>query len=147
MAKGSKFVQEAHIDNLNIDEVKELDSKTNKYKRLFCDLNNYESKLKEQGKLSEKLIVNGTLKAYRYSPSKINIALGWFSAVIATILCFSHIFIAFCCFNRSIFNDKCILISFLITAIIICFIVLCFIYCLTTDCLKGGIQSKQKTKS
>ena len=94
MAKGSKFVQEAHeahIDNLNLDEIKEPNSNANKHKRLFCILSDYETKLKKQDKLSEKLFVNGALKAYRYSPSRINIALGWFSVLMAMMLGIVHI--------------------------------------------------------
>ena len=78
MAKGSKFVQEAHekhIKNLNCDLIYETDIETDTFKRLFCDLDIYQTKLEKKHKPS---FLN-TLKSYRYSPSKINIALGWVS--------------------------------------------------------------------
>lgn len=96
MAKGSKFVQEAHekhIEDFNFCE--------NDTKKLFCKLESYEYKTyqdnysdkdkKEINKdLKPNLFFGGALKAYRYSPSKINIALGVFSAIVAVILGIIH---------------------------------------------------------
>lgn len=96
MAKGSKFVQEAHeahIEDFNFCE--------NDTKKLFCKLESYEYKThqdnysdkdkKEINKdLNPNLFFGGALKAYRYSPSKINIALGFFSAIVAFILSVIH---------------------------------------------------------
>ena len=87
MAKGSKFVQEAHekqIENF-IEENKDL-------KILYCNLKDYEYLSK-----SEKLFSFGVLTPFRYSPSKINIALGWVSFVVAIILLVIHICV-WCCF-------------------------------------------------
>lgn len=139
MAKGSKFVQEAHekhIENFECNSMKmgrlfcSLDEKE---KRLFCDLNVYELKLKD--KLSKELFYNGALKAYRYSPSKINIALGWVSVLIASILILLHSFITL------FYADKmawyCILVG-VVVAVIITLIVICFMCCLIQSHLKGG---------
>lgn len=92
MAKGSKFVQEAHewhIKNLKIDDV-EKDTK-----KLFCNLDNYD-KLKHkkydiEDNISSRLFFNGDLESYRYSPSKINIALGRFSLFVSLLLIVCHI--------------------------------------------------------
>lgn len=103
MAKGSKFVQEAHewhILNNNKVEIR------NTAKNLFCNLNDYEyynekdsstdTESKEMNKnLYSTFFRKGALRAYRYSPSKINIALGWFSAVVAFALSMVHTYIAF----------------------------------------------------
>ena len=89
MAKGSKFVQEAHerhIDDLKFDILDEIDIDTKKNQRLFCDLSIYFNKLAKDKKIS----VYRPLKAYRYSPSRINIALGWVSVAISIILAFIH---------------------------------------------------------
>ncbi|MGX3011706.1 RipA family octameric membrane protein [Helicobacter sp. 23-1044] len=97
MAKGSKFVQEAHekhIRKFNFNETEQ------DIKKLFCELDEYEyiekngnsDTKKEMDKdLSPNLFFSKALKAYRYSPSKINIALGWFSAVMACVLTLLHI--------------------------------------------------------
>lgn len=85
MAKGSKFVQEAHerhIDDLGFDLLDEVDINTKKNKRLFCDLDIYNIKLATDKKIS----VWHPLKPYRYSPSKINIFLGWLSVAISIVL-------------------------------------------------------------
>lgn len=82
MAKGSKFVQEAHEKN--------IEQHTKKYGcSLFCDLRKYERMLKP--KLCKDLLFCGTLKPYRYSPSKINIALGWFSLAVSFVLINFHL--------------------------------------------------------
>ena len=100
MAKGSKFVQEAHewhIQNIKIDEVEK------DIRKLFCDLDKFEhSKAKNKNnnadKINEELNPNlffgNNLKAYRYSPSKINIALGGFSCFVGFILAMCHIIFA-----------------------------------------------------
>lgn len=96
MAKASKFVQEAHEEHIknfklnNSAEIKQLfcNLKDDEIK-LFCDLNIYELKLKEKKNLS----AISFLKAYRYSPSKINIALGWVSLLVSFILLIFHIYL------------------------------------------------------
>lgn len=55
----------------------------------FCDLHKYERMLKP--KLCKDLLCCGTLKPYRYSPSRINIALGWFSLLISFVLINFHL--------------------------------------------------------
>ncbi len=109
MAKGSKFVQEAHekhIDNLGFDKVDEIDIDTKTNKRLFCDLGIYNNKLA----MDEKVSVWYPLKPYRYSPSRINIFLGWLSAIISIMLGIMHTMIYGCCG----------ILAF------ICFVALCF---------------------
>lgn len=131
MAKGSKFVQEAHekhIENLNFDKLNEVDIKTNQYKKLFCDLNIYEDKLKLENKLSEDLFYSEALKACRYSPSKINIILGCFSVIVAIILSIVHIVIAF--YNETF---QCMIILASIALMLIC---LCSFH--IRKCVKGG---------
>ena len=94
MAKGSKFVQEAHekhIKNLNCDLIYEIDSQTGKLKRYFCDLSNYQDRIEKKNLSSNKLF-----SSYRYSPSKINIALGWISCLLGGILFIVHIASIFC---------------------------------------------------
>lgn len=137
MAKGSKFVQEAHekhIENLNFDKLNEVNIKTNQYKKLFCDLSIYEDKLKLENKLNEDLFFSESLKAWRYSPSKINIILGCFSVIVAIILSIVHIVIAF---YNEIFQYMIILAS--ITLILIC---LCSFH--IRKCVKGGKPKQNK---
>ena len=84
MAKGSKFVQEAH-------EAK-IKQYSKKYKcNLFCDLNVYQKATSKGG--MTKLYSICPLKSYRYSPSKINIALGWVSLLVSIVLVYIHLFI------------------------------------------------------
>ena len=86
MAKGSKFVQEAHekhIENF-IENDKDL-------KKLYCNLKDY-----EYLNLSDNLFWFGVLGVFRYSPSKINIALGWISCLLGGILFIVHIASIFC---------------------------------------------------
>lgn len=91
MAKGSKFVQEAHewhIKNLKIDDVEK------DIKKLFCNLDNYDKhkhkKCDIEDNISSRLFFNGDLESYRYSPSKINIALGRFSFFVSLPLIIYH---------------------------------------------------------
>lgn len=89
MAKGSKFVQEAHerhIKDLGFDLLNEIDICTKKSKRLFCDLDIYNIKLA----IDKKIFVWYPLKPYRYSPSRINIFLGWLSVAISIVLGIVH---------------------------------------------------------
>ena len=103
MAKGSKLVQEAHEEHINDLKFDEIDNK-----RLFCNLNDYEypkSKINAktgQKEMNENLKSSlffrcGTTQAYRYSPSKINIALGWLSCFISFSLIGYHIGFAIDC--------------------------------------------------
>lgn len=72
------------------------------------------------------------MQAYRYSPSKINIALGWFSALIAMALYIVHIIVvAFDCL-------------FLGIVVAIPFVLMCCITKSLKQCLKGGEQDKSK---
>lgn len=92
MARGSKFVQEAHeehIKNLNYDLLDQTDTQTNKPKRLFCGLDYYQAKLEKKNKLS----FWNPLGIYRFSPSKINIALGWVSFIVSFVLLNVHLFV------------------------------------------------------
>lgn len=84
MAKGSKFVQEAH-------EAK-IKQYSKRYKcNLFCDLNVYQKATNKRW--YDKLSFICPLKSYRYSPSKINIALGWVSLLVSIVLLYIHLFI------------------------------------------------------
>ena len=109
MAKGSKFVQEAHekhIEHFGFDKVDEIDIDIKKNKRLFCDLGVYNNKLAND----EKVSVWHPLKPYSYSPSRINIFLGWLSGIASIVLGIIHATIYGCC---GIFG-------------FVCFITLCF---------------------
>ena len=92
---------------------------------LFCDLSKYERILKP--KLNKGLLCCGMLKPYRYSPSKINIALGWVSFIITTILLVLHIWF---CFSS---EADCLCFIFAYLAIY-----LFAIFFFMKDCLKGG---------
>ena len=86
MAKGSKFVQEAHEAHI---------TKCNKLDCLFCSLDSYQKGCYDTDKL--RYVEHSTimpLKPYRYSPSQINIALGWVSGIVSSILGFMHIITA-----------------------------------------------------
>lgn len=119
MAKGSKFVQEAHEWHiLNNNKVKI----SNTAKNLFCNLQDYEYPNKQNNEISEEyrkmnknlystFFFKGALRAYRYSPSKINIALGWFSAVVAFVLSIVHIVML--CINKSCWCYTLVLIVIL----------------------------------
>ena len=84
MAKGSKFVQEAHEAQI---------LKHNKLDCLFCDLNKYQKGDydTQNFKQADKTSFWNPLKSYRYSPSKINIALGWISLIISTMFLYIHL--------------------------------------------------------
>ncbi len=146
MAKGSKFVQEAHewhIKNLQIDEVEK------DVKKLFCDLDSYDKcKHKEydiEDNISSSLFFNGDLESYRYSPSKINIALGRFSFFVSLLLIIYHTiftitFIAITFFIKCKIQH-CICIALGVVVIVIA-VLLCIAYYLnlliTFKDLKGG---------
>lgn len=102
MAKGSKFVQEAHEEH-----IKNFDFQNDDIKNLFCDLDSYEyakhidSQVNTKDKtlnpkLKDSLLCCGVLQPYRYSPSKINIALGWVSCLLGIVLFIAHIMSIFC---------------------------------------------------
>lgn len=98
MAKGSKFVQEAHEEH-----IKNFDFQNYDIKNLFCDLDSYEyakhidsqtnTKDKTLNPKLKSLLSCGVLQPYRYSPSKINIALGWVSLLVSIVLLYIHLFI------------------------------------------------------
>ena len=119
MAKGSKFVQEAHekhIENF-IENDKDL-------KKLYCNLKDY-----EYLNLSDNLFWFGVLGVFRYSPSKINIALGWISFAVAIILSVIHAFM---------FLDmpNCLCALFFIVLFVVAVAMLLITY--FKQCLKGG---------
>ncbi|MGX2972694.1 RipA family octameric membrane protein [Helicobacter sp. T3_23-1059] len=127
MAKGSKFVQEAHeahIENLNCDLIYEIDSQTGKLKRYFCNLSNYQDRIEKKNLSSNKLF-----SSYRYSPSKINIALGWISFAAAIILSVIHAFM---------FLDmpNCLCALFFIVLFVVAVAMPLITY--FKQCLKGG---------
>lgn len=157
MAKGSKFVQEAHerhIKDLGFDKVEKIVAE-NCDKRLFCDLGKYDNPPYSDDKnkpmdVKENLFFGGDLKPYRYSPSKINIALGCFSFFIAFLLILFHTFFALsvivymvCVLSLPIFWIHCACyIYYLLIAIAIFMII---IECrseriITFKDLKGGKQ-------
>ena len=84
MAKGSKFVQEVHEAHI---------LKHNGLDCLFCDLDKYQNGDYDTQNLkqADKISFWNPLKSYRYSPSKINIALGWLSLIISTIFLYIHL--------------------------------------------------------
>ena len=138
MAKGSKFVQEAHED-----KIKQFVENNESLQELYCKLDDYEypNAKKILGNkqmnlnLKDGLFVFGQLKAFRYSPSKINIALGWFSVFMAILLMTIHISI---CLYPHIKQLHCCLIV-LIWLIIICIsIKLIAMFCSLKKYIKGG---------
>ena len=135
MAKGSKFVQEAHEEH-----IKHFDFQNDNIKNLFCDLDSYEyvehidSKNNTKGKtlnpkLNDRLFCCGVLQPYRYSPSKINIALGWVSCLLGGVLFITHI--------MSIFYTTLCPIGY---AVLVALIIIALCSCLTLikSHLKGG---------
>ena len=135
MAKGSKFVQEAHEEH-----IKNFDFQNDNIKNLFCDLDSYEyarhtdskNNTKDKTinpKLNDRLFCCGVLQPYRYSPSKINIALGWVSCLLGIVLFIVHII--------SIFYTTLCLV-WCIVFILAIFVVLCF----SSKCLKDTLRGK-----
>ena len=123
MAKGSKFVQEAHEEH-----IKNFDFQNDNIKNLFCDLDSYEytecidskNNTKDKtlnSKFNDNLLCRGVLQPYRYSPSKINIALGWVSCLIGGVLFIAHIMSIFC-------TTLCLI--WCIVLVLGIFVVLCF---------------------
>lgn len=140
MAKGSKFVQEAHEDNID-----KFDFMNRDINNIFCNLNDYKP---EKDKSSPNLLFCGgldeNLKAFRYSPSKINIVLGLFSAVIATILSMIHTIFtmqAYC-----ILTFKCA-VFLVIAIIVISLIAICLMPCFVKRYLKGGISKDKENQT
>ena len=135
MAKGSKFVQEAHENH-----IKHFDFQNNNVKKLYCDLDFYEwlehadsqSIPKDKTlnpKLNESIFCCGTLNPYRYSPSKINIALGWVSCLLGSVLFLVHSL-------SIIYTNLCLIVCILIVLGI--FAGLCFGQKHLKTILKGG---------
>ncbi|WP_034549819.1 hypothetical protein [Helicobacter fennelliae] len=92
MAKGSKFVQEAHEEHIkkfdiNIYLPYNEDIKEEEKINLFCDLSKYEDSIKKEN----GCYLTCALKSARYSPSKINIALGYVSWFVACLALSVHI--------------------------------------------------------
>ncbi len=130
MAKASKFVQEAHekhIENFDWNCLKGENTfiEPNDMKKLFCKLKDYEDNGDTSGDYKKKISVNsflcccGALEPYRYSPSKINIALGWVSGFVATILSVIHIILAF--------DNKCWILGLVIAFIFFHLIIWAFL--------------------
>ncbi len=132
MAKGSKFVQEAH--EKHIKNLVEKDTDLQKLKGIYCDLRDYEY-LSE----SKNLFSFGVLTPFRYSPSKINIALGWFSVYLAGVLMTIHILIPLFASVKLLCNLP---IATLIVIAIMCAIVeivlILYVFHKMKDYLKGG---------
>ena len=129
IAKGSKFVQEEHINNLKFDEIDN--------KRLLCDLDKFDSSMID---LNPNLFYGEVLKAYRYSPSKINIMLGYVSYCVAMILSLTHIFVAL------YYADKlfwCYILIITLVTIATTFTMIAFISCLIQCDLKGKTQNEK----
>lgn len=135
MAKGSKFVQEAHEEH-----IKNFDFQNDNIKNLFCDLDSYEyaehtdskNNTKDKTlnpKLKDSLFFCGVLQPYRYSPSKINIALGWVSCLLGIVLFIAHIMSIFCTTLCPI--GYAVLVALMIVALYSCFT-------LIKSHLKGG---------
>ena len=135
MAKGSKFVQEAHENH-----IKHFDFQNDNVKTIYCDLDSYEylehtdsqSTPNDKAlnpKLNESIFCCGTLNSYRYSPSKINIALGWVSCLLGSILFFAHSISIFC-------TNLCLIVCILI--VLGMFVGLCFGQKYLKTSLKGG---------
>ncbi|STQ84714.1 Uncharacterised protein [Helicobacter fennelliae] len=92
MAKGSKFVQETHEEHIkkfdiNIYLPYNKDIKEEEKINLFCDLSKYEDSIKKEN----GCYLTCALKSARYSPSKINIALGYVSWFVACLALSVHI--------------------------------------------------------
>ena len=142
MAKGSKFVQEAHEKHIE-RYMKTCDC------NLFCDLSKYERMLKP--KLCRDLLYCGTFKPYRYSPSKINITLGWFSCWLGILMTVYHIALIVIMLLYKHINEMQSYCVFYGIAIIVAFILLCLFivgFLIIGDNLKGGQQThKDKSKT
>ncbi|TLD80849.1 hypothetical protein LS68_005060 [Helicobacter sp. MIT 05-5293] len=108
LAKASKFIQEAHEEHLK-------DYLGNE--KAYCNLDDY-----------NKDFCFFSLKPYRFSPSKINIALGWFSASIFVYVFIINLLLYFCEINI------CCLIGLGIITLIINILLLFF-------CKGGKMQS------
>ena len=126
MAKGSKFVQEAHESCID-----KFIKKNKDLKELFCNLNEYEylnsNKICGYRQRNPKLSgIFGIFSAFRYSPSKINIALGWLSLIASFILLNIHILLV------ATFSSKILFITLFCACVIALFIRLT---------LKGGCRN------
>lgn len=132
MAKGSKFVQEAHEEHIKKFVEKDADSQN--LKGIYCDLRDYEY----LGK-SENLFSFGALTPFRYSPSKINIALGWISACLAGVLMTIHILIPLFSSVKLLCNlPIATLIVIAIMCVIVEIVLILYVFYKMKDCLKGG---------
>ena len=123
-------MQEAHEDKIKQFVRKES------LQELFCDLNDYNSEY-----LQDSLFYFGTLKAFRYSPSRINIALGWASVFIAGVLAIIHILV--CLYFYKLY---CFYIALTATTIIFMFAIITLILCYMKNYIKGGKPNKPKLK-
>lgn len=131
MAKGSKFIQRAHERHIELYG--------RKYGcRLYCKLKEQENAL--QNELDNSLLRCGCLKAYRYSPSKINIFLGWFSCVVSIFLLLIHI--VWCAYavvcNLIDIKTTCAIIVVAIIVFLLILLFVCYQCCNFKKKLKGG---------
>ena len=127
MAKGSKFVQKAHekyIENF-ID-------KNDFAKELYCNLDNDD--IVKQIDTNDSLVFSGILRAFRYSPSRINIILGWISLVISFALALFY----FITLLLAFFTPHCCVVIGSIIVIGIAVIAIICSFCCMKDYLKGG---------
>ena len=131
MAKGSKFVQEAHEAH-----IAKYIEKCEKIGYLFCNLGKYcnGDYDTDRNNVKDKVSIKNPLKAYRYSPSKINIALGWVSAVVASALGVIHAITSM--------NQYIIILALCVTLVIM------LLGDYFMECLKGGkIYKKGEIKN
>lgn len=121
LAKASKFIQEAHEEHLK--------GYLNNFNAItaYCDLDNAEKNFNKAKRLHRWY----PLKPYRFSPSKINILLGWFSASIFAFVGIINFLYIFC--NKCLFvcNPYCLLLIVMILSLIV------FGICLIESC-KGS---------
>lgn len=153
MAKGSKFVQEAHekhIENLNFDEVKKMSQKDSNTERLFCKLSKFDGSITTNTSSNltidsnPNLFRSGVLKPCRYSPSRINIALGWLSCFLGCLLISYHIgfyasYIVIKLFKCN--NDICCYVSYGITALIM--LILTFLLFRVHSVIKNELKGEK----
>lgn len=138
---------ERHINDLEFDKVEKIVAE-NCNKRLFCHLGKYNNPpdnddTNKPMEVNPKLFFGGDLKPYRYSPNKINIALGCFSFLLAFLLMIVHILFIVFILSLPIFWIYC-------ACYICCLLIAIVIFMIIIECrseriitfkdLKGGKQ-------
>lgn len=127
MAKGSKFVQEAHEKH-----IENFINKNDFAKELYCNLDNND--IVKQIDTNDSLVFSGILSAFRYSPSRINILLGWISLVISFALALFYILNLLSPFFKP---HPCVVVCGFIVIGIATIAIICS-FCCMKDYLKGG---------